>query len=77
MRKPRETSTEAIAIIQVKDSGQGWGWKEEDSVQKSPEVEEVRLKLRFSDVSIDDLGQIKVPEPLNSSPVKSSQYKNL
>lgn len=53
------------------------GGGKKKGVKKSPEVEEIRLKLRFSDVSIDDLGQIKVPEPLNSSPVKSSQYKNL
>lgn len=43
----RETSKEAIAIIQMKDSRCGWKQKEEESVEKRPEVEEKRLKFCF------------------------------
>ena len=62
--KERETSKEAMATIQVKDSGRGWRWKEEQCVEKLPEVEEIRLKFWFLDVSMYNLEQIKLSEPL-------------
>lgn len=75
--KCRDTSKEATPVTQMKDTGRDWRRREEGSGKEQSEAEETRLKFQLREASVVWPWENRTPQASNSSPVISSQHKNL